>query len=172
MYRGSLDHSGGDGALVHSATSLAWSHHATTPLFTALYPTFGYTSRSRALKVYPRHTQKNAMQFLNHVIDTFPFRIHTGRTDRGHAFQAQFHWHLADRGIRHVYIKPRTPRLNGKVERSHRTDKQACYQLLSYKDDVDLEQRLAEWERFYNFDRPHGAFAGQTPYEARRERLQ
>ena len=27
-------------------------------------------------------------------------------------------------------------------------------------------------ERFYDFDRPHGAFAGQTPYEARRERLQ
>ena len=129
-------------------------------------------TRSRALKVYPRHTQKNAMQFLDHVIDTFPFRIHTGRTDRGHAFQAQFHWHLADRGICHVYIKPRTLRLNGKVERSHRTDKQARYQLLSYKDDVDLEQRLAEWERFYNFDRPHGAFAGQTPYEARRERLQ
>ena len=73
-------------------------------------------TRSRALKVYPRHTQKNAMQFLDHVIDTFPFRIHTGRTDRGHALQAQFHWHLADRGIRHVYIKPRTPRLNGKVE--------------------------------------------------------
>ena len=35
-----------------------------------------------------------------------------------------------------------------------------------------VEQRLAEWERFYNFGRPHGAFAGQTPYEALRERLQ
>ena len=59
-----------------------------------------------------------------------------------------------------------------KVERSHRTDQQEFYQLLSYKGDVDLEQRLAEWERFYDFDRPHGAFAGQTPYEALRERLQ
>ena len=42
----------------------------------------------------------------------------------------------------------------------------------SHKGDVDLERRLAEWERFYNFDRPHGAFAWQTPYEALRERLQ
>ena len=49
---------------------------------------------------------------------------------------------------------------------------QEFYQLLSYKGDVDLEQRLAEWERFYNFGRPHGAFAWQTPYEALRERLQ
>ena len=82
------------------------------------------------------------------------------------------HAETRTQGIQHVYIKPRTPQLNGKVERSRRTDQQEFYQLLSYKSDVDLEQRLAEWERFYNFGRPHGAFAGQTPYEALRERLQ
>jgi transposase InsO family protein len=71
-----------------------------------------------------------------------------------------------------VYIKARTPQLNGKVERSHRTDQQEFYQLLAYKGDVDLEQRLAEWERFYNFERPHTAFAGKTPYEALQEKLQ
>jgi len=57
------------------------------------------------------------------------------------------------------------------VERSHRSDQQEFYQLLSYKDDVDLEAKLDEWERFYNFARPHGAFGGKTPYEALRERL-
>ena len=45
------------------------------------------------------------------------------------------------------------------------------YQLLSYKGDVDLEAKLDEWERFYNFARPHGAFKGKTPYEALREKL-
>jgi transposase InsO family protein len=79
---------------------------------------------------------------------------------------------LADQGIRHVYIKARTPQLNGKVERSHRTDQQEFYQLLHYKGDVDLEARLAEWENFYNHQRPHGAHDGKTPYEALRERLQ
>ena len=74
-------------------------------------------------------------------------------------------------GIRHVYIKARTPQLNGKVERSHRTDKQEFYQLLTYTDDVDLTKKLAEWEKFYNYQRPHGAFRGKTPYEAMRERL-
>ena len=58
-------------------------------------------------------------------------------------------------------IKPRTPQLHGKVERSHRTD----------KDVVDLEKKLAVCERFYNFDRPHGAHDGKTPYEAIREKL-
>ena len=76
-----------------------------------------------------------------------------------------------DQGIRHAYIKRGNPQLNGKVERSHRSDQQEFYQLLSYKGDVDLEAKLAEWEKFYNFNRPHGAFNGKTPYEALRERL-
>ncbi len=135
------------------------------------YTAIDDATRIRALTVYTRHTQKNAIHFLDHVIKRFPFRIHTVRTDRGHEFQAQFHWHLADRGIRHVYIKPRTPRLNGKVERSHRTDKQEFYQLLTYTGDVDLNAKLNEWENFYNYHRPHGAFHGKTPYEALRDKL-
>ena len=67
--------------------------------------------------------------------------------------------------MEHAYIKPGTPRLNGKVERSHRTDKQEFYQLLDYKDDQDLGLKLEEWENFYNFHRPHSAHSGKSPYE-------
>ena len=31
--------------------------------------------------------------------------------------------------------------------------------------------KIGEWERFYNFHRPHGAHNGKTPYEALREKL-
>ena len=103
--------------------------------------------------------------FVIEWIEKFPFRIHTVRTDRGHEFQAKFHWHVEDKGIRHVYIKPRSPQLNGKVERSHRTDQEEFYQLLNYTDDVDLNMKLAKWEEFYNFNRLHGARNGKTPYE-------
>jgi transposase InsO family protein len=128
-------------------------------------------TRVRALKIYRRHNQRSSINFIDYVIEKFPFRIHTVRTDRGHEWQAQFHWHVEDKGIRHVYIKPRTPQLNGKVERSHRSDQEEFYQLLTYTDDVDLNKKLAQWEHFYNFDRPHGAFAGKTPYEALRSML-
>jgi len=57
---------------------------------------------------------------------------------------------------------------DGKVERSHRTDKQEFYQLLTHKGDVDLGKKLAQRESFYNYHRPHGVFAGKTPYEALR----
>jgi len=129
-------------------------------------------TRIRALRIYERHNQANAIDFVDHVIEAFPFRIREIRTDNGHEFQARFHWHVEDKGIRHAYIKPSSPQLNGKVERSHRSDEQEFYQLLSYKDDVDLTEKLAEWERFYNLARPHGAHNGKTPYEALREKLQ
>ncbi|NIO27864.1 MAG: IS481 family transposase [Candidatus Latescibacteria bacterium] len=137
---------------------------------------FQYTAvddatRVRALKIYKRHNQKSAINFVDYVIEKFPFRIHTIRTDRGHEFQAHFHWHVEDKGIRHVYIKPRTPQLNGKVERSHRSDQEEFYQLLTYTNDVDLNKKLAEWENFYNYNRPHGAFNGKAPYEALRSML-
>ena len=135
------------------------------------YTAIDDATRIRAVKGYTRHTQKNAMHCLDHVITQVPFRMHTVRTDRGHEFQAHFQWHRADHGIRHVYIKARTPPLNGKVERSHRTDKQECYQLLTYTGDVDLNEKLVEWENFYNYQRPHGAFQGKTPYETLREKL-
>ena len=136
------------------------------------YTAIDDATRVRALKVYRRHAQANAIDFIHYVVEKLPFRIRTLRTDRGHAFQALFHWHVADLGMEHVYIKPRTPQLDAKVERSHRTDKDEFYQLLTYRDDVDLEKKLAEWERFYNYDRPHGAHRGRTPYEALREQLQ
>ena len=44
--------------------------------------------------------------------------------NNGAEFESQFHWHTEALDIRHVYIRPRTPGLNGKVERSHRVDDQ------------------------------------------------
>ncbi len=135
------------------------------------YTAIDDSTRIRALQIYGRHTQNNAISFIDHVVEKFPFRIHTIRTDRGHEFQALFHWHVEDKGMRHVYIKPRSPQLNGKVERSHRTDGEEFYQLLKYTNDVDLNIKLKAWEHFYNYDRPHGAFKGKTPYEILKNKL-
>ena len=135
------------------------------------YTAIDDATRIRALQIFPKHNQACAIQFMDYVIAKFPFRINTVRTDRGHEFQARFHWHVEDQGIQHVYIKPRTPQLNGKVERSHRTDETEFYQLLTYTDDIDLNSKLAAWENFYNYDRPHLSLHGKTPYEVMRSLL-
>lgn len=136
------------------------------------YTAIDDATRIRALKIYKRHTMKNAIDFVDHVVQKFPFRIRTIRTDNGHEFQWQFHWYVEkDLGINHVYIKPRSPHLNGKIERSHGTDQREFYQLLSYTHDVDLNKKLKEWENFYNYYRPHTSLKGKAPYEILRERL-
>jgi transposase InsO family protein len=126
-------------------------------------------TRIRVLKIYDACTQASAIRFADEVIRRLPFRIHVIQTDNGAEFQSKFHWHLEQLDIRHVYIKPRTPRLNGKVERSHRVDNQEFYQLLDkdgVSDDIHLfNDKLREWENYYNYHRPHSALDGQTPYE-------
>jgi transposase InsO family protein len=130
-------------------------------------------TRLRVLRIYDRLNQKTAIQFVDYLLERLPFRVEVIQTDNGSEFQAGFHWHVLDRGIQHVYIKPSTPRLNGKVERSHRIDDDEFYRMLEgvVIDDTALfNEKLREWEDFYNYDRPHGALGGQTPYERLRQK--
>jgi transposase len=150
---------------------LTFAGQAGKPVRRYQYTAIDDATRIRALKVYERHTQENAIDFVNYVVERFPFRIATIRTEDGHEFQSMFHWHVEDLGMSHAYIGVRTPRLNGKVERSHRTDEEEFYQLLTYTGDVDLNMKLEEWQNFYNYHRPHSAPAGNTPYEVLREKL-
>ena len=126
-------------------------------------------TRIRVLKIYDACNQTSAIRFVDEVIRRLPFRVLVIQTDNGAEFQSRFHWHLEAQDIRHVYIRPRTPHLNGKVERSHRVDEQEFYQLLDkdgIAEDIHLfNDKLREWEDYYNYHRPHGALEGQTPYE-------
>jgi transposase InsO family protein len=88
------------------------------------------STRLRVLRVYERLSQKTAIQFVDYVLQKLPFRVVRIQTDNGGGFAAAFHWHVQDLGIEHVYIKPATPRLNGKVERSHRIDAEEFYRML------------------------------------------
>ena len=125
--------------------------------------------------IYDRCNQQTAIQFLDYLLDRLPFRVEVIQTDNGAEFQSLFHYHVLDKGIGHGYIKPRTPRLNGKVERSHRIDAEEFYQLLEgmmIDDTKVFNDTLREWENFYNYHRPHGGLGGQTPYERLKQRTQ
>ena len=130
-------------------------------------------TRIRVLRIYDRLNQTTAIRFVDYVVEKLPFAVEVIQTDNGPEFGSQFHYHVLDKGIGHVYIKPATPRLNGKVERSHRIDQEEFYRMLEgvVIDDTELfNDRLQEWEDFYNLHRPHGGLGGQTPYERLREK--
>jgi len=128
-------------------------------------------TRFRVLRIYTRNNTQSAMDFLTQVRKAFPAAIRQIQTDNGAEFATDFTFFLDQQGIHHRHIRPRTPRLNGKVERSHRTDEQEFYSKQSFTDIEDLVGKLAEWEKHYNYNRAHMALDGQTPAERLRSKL-
>ena len=61
------------------------------------------------------------------------------------------------------------------MERSHRIDAEEFYRLLdgAVIDDAGVfNDKLKQWEDYYNFERPHGGLNGATPYERLRQKTQ
>lgn len=129
-------------------------------------------TRFRVLRVYDHNNTKTAMEFLQEVRQHLPFAIHRIQTDNDSSFGPQFTWHLSDLRISHRHIPPGCPEVNGKVERSHKTDAEEFYSGRSFSSRKDLARKLKPWEREYNEDRPHLALEGKTPAERVRELAQ
>ena len=55
-----------------------------------------------------------------------------------------------ENGIEHKLIKPRTPRHNGKVERSHRNDNERFYKNLKFYSFADLQKQMKAYLRRSN----------------------
>jgi len=122
-------------------------------------------TRIRVLALSSRRTATNTLAFLEKVIEELPFPIQRIQTDRGREFFAySVQRRLREYGIKFRPVKPASPHLNGKVERSHRTDLEEFYATVDLKAS-DLDVCLSEWQDHYNHFRPHGSLAGRTPWE-------
>jgi transposase InsO family protein len=128
-------------------------------------------TRIRALAIYPRRTAANSLLFLERVIEEMPFPTQVIQTDRGREFFAYcFQEKLMEYGIKFRPIRPASPHLNGKVERSQRTDLEEFYPTVDLHS-PDLSQQLQDWQDHSNQYRPHGALQGHTPWQAWLEKL-
>jgi transposase InsO family protein len=129
---------------------------------------FQYTSvddctRYRVLRIYKRRTAENTLDFIDAVTEEMPFPIQRVQTDRGREFFAiKVQEKLMELGIKFRPNKPGSPHLNGKVERSQKTDKSEFYATIDTTSE-NIDELLAEWQHYYNWDRPHGAHNGKTP---------
>lgn len=94
------------------------------------------SSRHRRVRAHPcaedlrSATRQRRSTSRTEVIGRRPFRIEGVQTDNPPSFGSKAHGDLEELDIRHVRIRPRTPRLNGNNERSHRSDNEELYQLL------------------------------------------
>jgi transposase InsO family protein len=127
-------------------------------------------TRIRVLALFERRTAANSLRFLELMIEEFPFPIQRIQTDRGREFFAYcFQEKLMEYGIKFRPVKPASPHLNGKVERSQRTDLEEFYPTVDLAA-PDLSARLRDWQDHYNQHRVHGSLGGRTPWEVWYER--
>jgi transposase InsO family protein len=122
-------------------------------------------ARFRVLRIYNHNNTKTAITFLRQVREHFPFAIQRIQTDNDSSFGSQFTWRLSDLSISHRHIPPGCPQVNGKVERSHKTDSEEVYRGKRVRHKKDLARKLKRSEAEYNEERPHLALKGKTPAE-------
>jgi transposase InsO family protein len=91
---------------------------------------------------------------------------------RGQTEEALFTRTCHELGIKHRLITARTPQLNGKVERSHRTDEDRFYSRFRFASYLALDHALKNvWMPEYNDLRPHSSLGGMTPTDFLKKRL-
>jgi len=124
-------------------------------------------SRWDVLEAHSRATATTAAGFLERLLDRMPFPVRAIQVDGGSEFQAAFESACQDRGIRLFVLPPRSPKLNGCVERAQRTHTEEFYEVNPFSLEIGpLNRELQAWEHTYNTIRPHQALGYLTPAQA------
>jgi putative transposase len=124
-------------------------------------------SRWDVLMVTSQATAHSATRFLDILLERMPFPIRAIQVDGGSEFQAAFEQACQQRGIRLFVLPPRSPKLNGHVERAHRTHIEEFYEVADLSWTVaELNRQALAWEQVYNTVRPHQALGYKTPQQS------
>ncbi len=123
-------------------------------------------SRWSVVGVRATATAGTARAFLAEIQARCPFSLRAIQVDGGSEFMADFETACAERGIALFVLPPRSPKLNGHVERANGTHRREFWEC--YDGDLDLpplQAALRAWEDHYNHVRPHQALGYATPAE-------
>ncbi|HSW77706.1 MAG TPA: integrase core domain-containing protein, partial [Candidatus Chromulinivoraceae bacterium] len=137
-------------------------------------------TRIKYKRLYPGVNPAYTVDFLEHAARFFApaFAFAEIQTDNGLEFvydalpqtkpdtlTPMQRW-LQEKGIRHGRIPPRSPQLNGRIERSHGVDKDRYKKLTTNSHDkAELQAFCIEDCLDYNFYRPHSMLRMLTPVE-------
>lgn len=138
------------------------------------YTVINESSRERFIFSYLEQLSNSTVDFVKRASLYFGYLLHIIQTDNGQEFT---HLSKTDRthpldvfcnqlSISHKLIRSRTPKHNGKVERSHRDDNERSYKYLSFYSYDDL---LLQMKRYLNRSNsiPMQTFNWLSPVEMR-----
>lgn len=120
------------------------------------YTVIDEASRKRYIRAYKEQSSYSTIDFIVRAFRYFGYQPKIIQTDNGQEFTflkgetRDGRIHAFDKlclklGIIHKTIRPRTPRHNGKVERSHRNDNERFYKTLRYYDFDDLQTQMSRY---------------------------
>jgi len=123
-------------------------------------------SRWDVIQAHGRATAYAATQFLDTLLHRMPFPIRALQVDGGSEFAAEFEQACQQRGLHLFVLPPRSPKLNGAVERANRTHTEEFYQVTACSLEMKkLNRELRQWEKIYNTVRPHQSLGYLTPHQ-------
>jgi len=121
-------------------------------------------SRTAVLGVRATASAGTAAAFLDELVARMPVPVQAIQVDGGSEFMAGFETACAARGIALYVLPPRSPKLNGRVERLNGTARREFWECHDGELDLpSLTAALRAWETTYNTQRPHQALGYATP---------
>lgn len=107
----------------------------------------------------------NTSLILSHFMNIHSIKVHTIQTDNGSEFMGDFHDYLESLGIKHLFSYPRSPRINGVIERFNRTFQEEHVERTMewWCDKEAANHKLTKYLEWYNSVRPHASLHYQTP---------
>lgn len=140
------------------------------------YTCLDEASRERFLYWYDEQSPYATVDFIKRCIEYYGYKPKEIQTDNGQKFT----WNqekikavhplddlCQELEIKHHKIRPRTPRHNGKVERSHRSDNERFYSTHSFYSLLDLQKQGAIYLKRSN-NIPMQVFNYKSPLEQRK----
>ena len=140
------------------------------------YTVIDEASRKRFIYPYREQSSYSTIDFIQRAIVYFGYKPITIQTDNGMEFTYTmntdkihpFDTFCNNLNIEHKLIRPRTPRHNGKVERSHRNDSERFYKFLSFYSYDDLKYQMKNYLKRSN-NTPMQTLGWLTPIEMRQK---
>ncbi len=108
---------------------------------------------------------QTARRVLQEFEELNPTKIYMVQTDNGSEFLESFHEYLEEQGMRHLFIYPKSPKINAYIERFNRTIQEEFILRNDeiYYDTKAMQRKLTKYLFWYNYQRPHRSLNYMSP---------
>ena len=124
-------------------------------------------TRFAQVELIKSRSSKHTRDPLTRFQQRYQHNVHTVQTDNGGEFLKDFDSYLTKQKIKHIFIYPRSPKINGVVERFNRTVQE---EFIKRSDDFGVDnqrfqRKLTKYLYWYNYKRPHSSLGYISPVQ-------